>query len=377
MKADVEMSAPLEAVSFDPLSSDLPVDAWKTLAGNALDPNPFFGPQFLRPFLKNHKVKGISLVTVRNKRSGDWLLSCPVGRRLAGVFVPVATAWTSDYAPLGTPLMHPEADREHVDLFFKAASGAFGVLAFPFLPLATQTAERLQAPARMTSAIYSRSCRAAHAPGQEGEQQLADAFKGKRRKEMRRLLRKLEEHGDVSFESITGPAVVDHFDAFLDLEASGWKGRGLTALASDTKTAQFSREAVAAFSQSGSIRIDELRAGGRLIASIVCFVESGHVFTWKIAFDEEFSRYSPGAQLVLYTFRENLALPDFTAADSLAIPGHPMIEPLWRGRLETGTLILSTAPVAEAKIQLCGADLALERKLRSAARAARARFRSS
>ncbi|WP_299478560.1 GNAT family N-acetyltransferase [uncultured Roseibium sp.] len=375
MKADVEMSAPLEAVSFDPLSRDLPVDAWKALARNALDPNPFFSPEFLRPFLKNLKVKGLRLATVRNKRSGDWLLSCPVGHGPAGLAVPIAKVWTSDYAPLGTPLMHQDAGPEHVDLFFKASSGPLGVLALPFLPLASATAERLQAPDRLATAIYSRSRRAAHASGPEGEAQLADAFKGKRRKEMRRLLRKLEEHGDVSFESITGPKVGEHFDAFLKLEAGGWKGRGQTALASNAQTVHFSQDAIAAFSRSGSIRIDELRAGDRLIASIVCFVQNGHVLTWKIAFDEEFGRYSPGAQLVLFTFRENLALPDFKFADSLAIPGHPMIEPLWRGRLETGTLILSAQPLAEAKIQLCGADLALERNLRNVARAARARFR--
>ena len=92
----------------------------------------------------------------------------------------------------------------------------------------------------------------------------------------------------------------------------------------------------------------------------------------KIGFDEAFARYSPGAQLALQALKTNLAIPGFRVADSLAIPGHSMIEPLWRGRLETGTLLYADG----LKRVLCKTDLRLEQTLRKAARAVRARVSS-
>ncbi|WP_305988209.1 GNAT family N-acetyltransferase [Roseibium sp. MMSF_3544] len=376
MKTDVIQKPDTEAITLDPQRVELPVSAWQALCDDALDPNPFFGPQFLRPFLHHMGGSAVRLVVVREKRTGRWLLAAPVGRRPAGLALPVATAWTSDYAPLGAPLMHPDAREKDVTLFFKAAAGVAGVLAIPYLPLASQTAQRLMKLEGVQAFVTLQAQRAAHASGAEGEQQLEEAYKGKRRKEMRRLLRRLEDHGPVAFACVTGPAVPESFEAFLDLEASGWKGHGQSALKSKAQTAAFSREAIAALAQNDRIRIDQLRAGDRVIASLVSFIEGGDVFTWKIAFDESFARYSPGAQLAIQAFRENLAHPGFRQADSLAIPGHSMIEPLWRGRLETGTLLLTSGPLSSLKRQICAADIALEKQLRGLGRTVKAKLKS-
>ena len=193
---------------------------------------------------------------------------------------------------------------------------------------------------------------------------------------MKRLLRRLEDEGPVHLETVAGDALQAQFERFLDLEASGWKGREATALASQSQTAAFSRDAVAAMGSAGSVRIDALRVGDKLIASLVSLVDGGRVFAWKIAFDETYAKYSPGAQLVLFTFQQNLAMRGFKLADSLAIPGHSMIEPLWRGRLEIGTLLLSSGSLAAFKNRICSADFALDRALRRLARDVRKRLKS-
>lgn len=376
MKANSTGTSPVEAVFFDPLSEDLPVDAWQALSNSALDANPFFRPAFLQPFLRHMEARRVRLAVMREQATGRWLMAAPIGRRTAGLVLPVPTVWTTEYSPLGTPLMEPDVSDDQLKAFVEGASGATGILAIPYLPTACGTARRLTTLSNVATTTASVFERASHQSGSEGQAQFDDAFKGKRRKEMRRLLRRLEDYGAVSLSSAPGPEIVNRFDQFLDLEASGWKGREDTALGSKVQTATFSREVVEALAGQGHVRIDELRAGDSLVASLVSFVDGGCVFTWKIAFDEEFARFSPGAQLVMHTFQENLVQPDFKIADSLAVPGHSMIEPLWRGRIGLGTLLLASSPLAALKSRLCAADISLEQTLRQMARAARAKLKS-
>ncbi|WP_421980104.1 GNAT family N-acetyltransferase [Roseibium sp.] len=366
----------LEVCVFDPLQDDLPLEAWQDLSDVAVDPNPFFGPVYLRAYLRHMGPGNVKLLAVRDSLTGRWLMSAPIRIRPAGVLVPVPTLFTTEYGPVGTPLLHPDAGTSHARRFFETAAGKAGILALPHLPLASGAARMLMGLDGADVRVAESHHRACHDGGPDGQAQFDEAFKGKRRKEMKRLLRRLEDEGPVTLETIGEKALPSRFEQFLELEASGWKGRENTALASQSQTAAFARETVTGAARAGRVRIDELRVGETLIASLVLLVDGGHVFAWKIAFDEAFSRFSPGAQLVLHTFQENLAMPEFTLADSLAIPGHSMIEPLWRGRLEIGTLLLAAGPMAAFKTRLCATDLALEQSLRRLARDVRRKVRS-
>ncbi|WP_434054946.1 MAG: GNAT family N-acetyltransferase [Roseibium sp.] len=376
MTPDSSGSSEVEARFFDPLDDELPLSAWQALGDAAADPNPFFGPSFLRPYLRHMGVRRVKVLAVEDRSTGQWLVAAPIQIRPAGLLVPIPAAFTTDYGPVGTPLLHPATVAAHAKRFYEAAAGRTGVLLLPDLPLASKAAKLLMDLDGVTGVVTGRSERASHDGGPEGQVQFDEAFKGKRRKEMKRLLRRLEDEGAVSLVTVEGGAVTDRFEAFLALEASGWKGRENTALVSKPQTAAFSRETVVAAASAGHVRIDELLVGGKLIASLVAFVEGGHVFAWKIAFDESYARYSPGAQLVLDTFQKNLATPGFRLADSLAVPGHSMIEPLWRGRLETGTLLLSSGPLAALRNGICSADLGFEQTVRQMARTIRNRLKS-
>ncbi|MTI07322.1 GNAT family N-acetyltransferase [Roseibium denhamense] len=188
---------------------------------------------------------------------------------------------------------------------------------------------------------------------------------------MRRLLRRLEDHGRVTFDSLVAGQAIAGFEAFLTLEEAGWKGRIGTALNSRPQTAAFARSAIRAKAENGGVRIDQLWAGDTLVAALVLFVEQGQVYSWKIAFDERFAKYSPGAQIAVYAARQNLGLEGFQGADSLAVSGHQMIEPLWRGRVETGTLLIGSGPLTRLRQTALGADLAVNHKLRKIGRSLR------
>lgn len=361
----------LDMVAIDPLSDSVDLAAWQALAKGASDANPFFGPQFLIPFVRHLGPRGLKLAVVFNRTLGNWLIAAPVGRRRIGQCVPAATVWATEYAPLGTPLMDRAAPPEAVDLFLKALTTIAGtpLVAVPYLPLdSTSAAQFLTVDRGWTWTLARQASRAAHDAGAKGEAQFAAAFSGKRRKELTRLMRRLEEQGEVSLTRISGPKAAGVFEQFLELEAAGWKGRSGTALACQAQTAAFARQMIATRAATDGVLIDRLTVSGRPVAMLVLLREAGRIFSWKIAFDETFARYSPGAQIALFAMKQNLADPDISGADSLAVPGHPMIGPLWRGTVDTATLLQARSPAGRALLKAGEVDVNLAQSARGFAR---------
>jgi hypothetical protein len=63
-------------------------------------------------------------------------------------------------------------------------------------------------------------------------------------------------------------------------------------------------------------------------------------FYFKLGVDERFAKLSPGVQLTLDVTRHLCADPVIASADSTANAGHPMIDPIWRGRLAIGDVLI-------------------------------------
>jgi CelD/BcsL family acetyltransferase involved in cellulose biosynthesis len=94
----------------------------------------------------------------------------------------------------------------------------------------------------------------------------------------------------------------DSSASFLAMEAGGWKGRAGTALVSRAGDAAFYRDVTARFGASGRLRLYSLEAGGETLAMQTNLCASGCLFDWKVAYDERFASYGPGAQLQLRVF---------------------------------------------------------------------------
>ncbi|GGB38702.1 hypothetical protein GCM10011316_08420 [Roseibium aquae] len=365
------LAPPLEAAIVSPLSAAGDVPAWRALTTNSTDPNPFFGPDFLMPFLENMRQPPVRLAVVRNASTGTWLAAAPVGRRRLGLAVPAATSWATEYSPLGSPLIHRDTNNQVVGLLLDTMSEAAGspLVAFPYLPLDSSTAARLlTTDLTWRWSLAHEASRAAHSAGAHGEAQFAEAFSGKKRKELMRQMRRLADLGEIELSSTQGKAGVPAFECFLELEARGWKGRSGTALKMRRETEDFARQMIATRAAHGGIRIDQLLLDGRPIAMLVLLREGSRIFSWKIAYDEAFSKYSPGTQIALYAMEKNLRDDELTGADSLAVPGHHMIEPLWRGRLPTATLLLSKSRSGHFLMKAGQMDVDLEKSARAAAR---------
>jgi CelD/BcsL family acetyltransferase involved in cellulose biosynthesis len=198
------------------------------------------------------------------------------------------------------------------------------------------------------------------------------ALTPKRRKEFARQMRRLADVGEVKVEAAVDPAEVRaRFEMFMQLEAAGWKGKRGSALLSSPATAEFAREVVANRAEAGAARVDSIDLGGKPIVMVVTFAAGATAYTWKIAYDETYARFSPGVQLMLELPTALFSDRSLMRIDSCASADHPMIDHLWSGRLAIGTLVIG--PPGGSALHRLGLAAA---RAEISARAAVRRFRS-
>jgi hypothetical protein len=89
-----------------------------------------------------------------------------------------------------------------------------------------------------------------------------------------------------------------------------------------------------------------LRLAGRWIALKCNFVSGEGSFAFKIAYDENYARFSPGTLLELENIRRFHARRDLRWMDSCAIPGHFMLNRLWLDRRALADLVTTTGRAA-------------------------------
>ena len=90
-------------------------------------------------------------------------------------------------------------------------------------------------------------------------------------------------------------------------------------------------------------------------------------FYFKLGVDERFAKFSPGVQLTLELTRHLCASAVIATADSTASADHPMINPIWRGRLKIGDVLIPLRP-RDPLVSLIHAALAARRLVREFAR---------
>jgi CelD/BcsL family acetyltransferase involved in cellulose biosynthesis len=315
---------------------------WAALTARASGDNLFFHPDFAVPAMR-HLGGEVGLATVSHP-SGRLAALAPFTRTRLGRLAPASRLWAHDYGPLGLPLVDRAALRPAVEALIEglAPTGSGASLIVPDLPLDSAVARTLvEASADRPVDILDGHVRATlrRAPGQPTD--VRAMLSPRRRKEYARLMRRLRDVGEVLVTAAIEPHEVRaRFEDFMALEAAGWKGKRGSALISHPATADFAREAVAARAEAGSARVDSIDLGGKPIAAVVSFAVGATAFTWKIAYDETWARFSPGAQLMLEVVGGLFSDPTLTAIDSCAAADHPMIDHLWPGRLTIGTLVI-------------------------------------
>ena len=118
------------------------------------------------------------------------------------------------------------------------------------------------------------------------------------RSQVRRRTRQIEKAGDARFVAVTGGERIDELvDALIRVEASGWKGREGTAIASEPEAVRLYRAFAHAAAEHGWLRLYALELDGEVIAADLGCAAGGIGFLVKTGFDESFGKLSPGLVL--------------------------------------------------------------------------------
>jgi hypothetical protein len=358
------------------------------LSARAVEPNVFFNPRFLAPAMPRLEDREVRLAVIRdgNEYRSRLRLLVPfsVERPAMPLGVPVMRTWASPFGPVGTPLVDRDDPVGVIEDFFSMLARPHlklpKVLVLPDMRLDGPMASLLGTVAEARSLPLTTTDRAERPvlrSGLEADACLKASLRPHHHREFRRLKRRLADTGALEHHVARGPEEIRHaIEAFLTLEASGWKGRERTAMAIDRYRAAFAREAVHRLAEQDMCRIHALTLNGKLIASLIVFVESGCAYTWKTAYDENFSAFSPGTLLMIEVTGQHLDDPNIEMTDSCAVPDHPVMSRLWSERRPMGTIVVGLTPDSDRLTRQAASQLHLYHETRNMARILRNRVRT-
>ena len=328
---------------------------WERLATSSVWKNLSFEPYFLIPALKHlNDVKARVLVVEAIGEGPAVDESQLVGlvplyeRSFHRLPIKCVNTWKHDQCFDGTPLLHQDFACDALQCMTTFLGTRFGLFNLDTVSTGPEMLDALQhVIERQQLKRFVRDSweRAAIIPSGDPEDYIAKHVSKSIRKTIRRLSRRLEEQGKVEFEISNETS--DHLqlaEQFLDIEASGWKGQNDTALACHKNTKDFYLDMITRASVADKARFITLKFDGNPIAIISDLQSNGIISSYKTAYDDSFSEYSPGGQNEL----ENVLLLaqncDIALADSCTEPDNDRINRMWGQRIPFESFVLALRP---------------------------------
>jgi hypothetical protein len=346
-------------VRFDELDRET-VKSWESLEDRALESNAFLSPRFVIPAMRHlgkpEELRQTMFVFVEksNGRATDL-----VG---AGVFVKASgnrrfplqhlRAFRSLHSYLSGILV----DRDEAEgtlrsffQFFCNKNATWHGVEFEYRPsdgfqaeLISAVAEEFGSPWQEQERIY----RAIFVPSEGGDPYLQAQFSTGRRKDLRRMRRRLEEQGDVRWMALFGKEVDEKsVERFLEIEHMGWKGEKGTSLRARASHEAFFREMVGGFREKEGLFFTEMYLDGIVIASTSNLISGGTGFAFKIGWNPSYAKMGPGVlNEVEFIQRAPSLCGSLSYIDSGALEGS-FIDQLWVGRRALASGAFGTTPL--------------------------------
>jgi CelD/BcsL family acetyltransferase involved in cellulose biosynthesis len=330
--------------------TEIDVKQWRELSERAGEPNGYYLPDW--ELAVNASAPGRTDASALAAWNDTQLIGLmPIVSLWRAYKIPLpALASAHPYGTLCTPPLDRDSTEEAVTRLMQQARQA-GARALILRDMsldgaAMQALEKVLRQNGLQPHVLQSYQRASLDATRDAEALLHDALGTKKLKELRRQRLRLAEHGGaVDFAVAHTPdEAAAAIEIFLKLEASGWKGARGTALAQNDGDTRFIRRAAVALAATGQCEIATLRAGDTPIAAGIVLRHQDRAFYFKLGIDERFAKFSPGVQLTLDITRHLCADPAIASADSTAGPDHPMINPIWRGRLAIGDVLIPLQP---------------------------------
>ncbi|MPZ39146.1 MAG: GNAT family N-acetyltransferase [Rhizobiales bacterium] len=243
------------------------------------------------------------------------------------------------YSFLSNPVVDPKITAAVIAAFFDAIDRARSLPKIIRLKYLDGSAETYPAIMNALTARGARVLKLAERERPYVTKDLGPKKSGSTRKKLRQDWNRLSALGTIDIvNDRTRAAVQDAFETYLALEAASWKGSRGTALLCDEKDATFARNFISDLAAGDNASVALLRLDGRAVAAQVLLYCGTMAYTWKTAFDVEFSKFSPGALLVDKMTELLFAEGGVDAIESCSPEGGFMNQ-IWDGRRTTIDLL--------------------------------------
>jgi CelD/BcsL family acetyltransferase involved in cellulose biosynthesis len=348
------MSSEILTLDLKGLKENL--ERWQELVLNVSEVNPFYEPWMLIPALENLKLEGSDVVKVFVVlgTSGRWDGLFPVHWKKTGFRARLASMlgfsgpllWLHRHCYLTTPLVRKGKELATLESFLSFSRARSNLRRMDWFWMSGEGPvwEALQSVLAKTKHVQRAAFfnRATCARLDDVEAHLKEIISGKHRRDLNRLENRLSENGGVLeyqllAEDAPSSEVSQWVNAFLDTEASGWKGEQGTALKCNASDRQFFEQVIQAAHSSGKLLFFRSRIGEIPLAFKCQFLSQGQAFSFKIAYNDLHKKFRPGLLLELKSFSLS-PWSKIESVDSCAEAGHPMLERVFSGRKKIANL---------------------------------------
>lgn len=276
----------------------------------ALEPNIFIFPALVQAACGADPALKFKIVLVWH---GEELVAAwPLLSKKTNL-LSVLTPRYHDYAMLSIPLLHRDhAHNALVEIFALLGKEKEKILHLPFVSSALMQ----QFAGLADCKIISQQTRGTLLAQQDKEGFFASILSAGNGRSFRKQQHRLERL-KVTYKVFVGSEAQAMLPVFLSLEEKSWKGRRGTAISSNKRNRDFIADCVEKM-ESGDIFISALMQDERPLAMGLILRTGGHVWFWKIAYDQTAAKLSPGVHYAKALAEQMLNDPYFIQADSCA-----------------------------------------------------------
>ncbi len=306
-------------VRSDPASLRALVPDWEALAAEAAEPNPFYEHWMLLPALDAYAAKDdVRCIAVWRDGQLNALFPMQLERRWRRLPVRALRSWRHRNMLVCTPLIRQKTAEECIGALLR--SGLAQVMEFRWVSAGGAFYGALAAAASnaglpwMVSDAYVRAVLVR-------ERDPRALFNSNMRNNLRRWQARLAAAGEVRPVRLAPEGDLAAWtDAFLRLEASGWKGRAGSALSCREDDRRFVAAVFPEAFRRGRLQITGLDLDGRPLSRHCMLTHRDGAFCFKIAYDEAYASCSPGILGEVDNVRQFLEMPGLRWLDSNTSP---------------------------------------------------------
>lgn len=354
--------------SYNELQEFLP--AWDNLVTNAVESNPFYESWSLGQAVKSFGEKAnLNFILITADDSGKLIGFFPFVKKYFFHKLPLFhfALWQYPQDYLCTPLIDKNYTRECFAALFGWVKSQHAACLVrlnlirgdgPFYQALKNYLK--EANGKYDETYFSRAMIDSNIPVDEYFKQ---SMSTNSRHEMRRKHNNLEKQGEVKYHDLTPESDLNYWlDNLLELENAGWKGRMGTALKALPGQEEFYREMCRSAFSRGRLMAQMLTLNEKPIAILAEFNSQNEIFGIKTVYDENFSKFSPSAQLIMKAGGGFLSAHEKTTFDSCAEPDQTTFNRLFSERRTIRHVNLATANPLSHLLTFCMTNFRTKKK---------------